>query len=89
MMDTGTAYNIGAERAFRASQSDLLVCPLTDSQIEVIHWLSLGKTSAEISVILGINEKAIARRIERAWLITGTHNRPGLVALALRKGWIE
>jgi DNA-binding CsgD family transcriptional regulator len=89
MMDTGTAYNIGAERAFRASQSDLLVCPLTDSQIEVIHWLSLGKTSAEIAVILGINEKAIARRIERAWLITGTHNRAGLVALALRKGWIE
>lgn len=88
-MDTGTAYNIGAEMAFRPSPSDLSICPLTDSQIEVIHWLSLGKTSAEIAVILGINEKAIARRIERAWLITGTHNRPGLVATALRKGWIE
>lgn len=64
-------------------------CPLKVSEIEVVHWLSMGKTSAEMAEILGTSPHAIERRLDLAWDRTGTKNRHGLVALALRKGWIE
>lgn len=64
-------------------------CPLTSEQIEVVRWQSHGKTYSEIAEIMGISPKAAIRRIERAWRATGTFNKTGLVAMALRNGWIQ
>lgn len=66
-----------------------MTCPLTAQQKEIVHWLSLGKTGMEIEEIIGISSRAIQRRIDRAYQATGASTRYGLVALALRKGWIE
>lgn len=64
-------------------------CPLTPAQIEVVQWLSHGKNYSDIAEIIGATSKAIYRRMDRAWVSTGTQNRHGIVAMALRKGWIE
>jgi DNA-binding CsgD family transcriptional regulator len=64
-------------------------CPLTNEQIDVVRWQSHGKSYREIAEILGISPKAAVRRVERAWQTTGTFNKTGLVAMALRKGWIQ
>jgi len=64
-------------------------CPLTAQQLEIVRWLSLGKTYSETAEFTGISMKAAVRRVERAWISTGTKNKTGLVAMALRKGWIN
>lgn len=64
-------------------------CPLTEPQLEVVRWLSLGKTYEEAAEILGCGLSGLQHRIARAWKNTGTCNATGLVAMALRKGWIE
>lgn len=64
-------------------------CPLTNEQIEVVRWLSYGKTYSEAADFIGISIKAAKRRVERAWLVTGTFNKTALVAMALRQKWID
>lgn len=64
-------------------------CPLTDHQIEVVQWLSYGKTYTDIADLLSISRKAIYRRMDRAWVATGTFNKTALVAMAIRRGWIQ
>lgn len=63
--------------------------PLTPQQKEVVEWLSHGKTFGEIAIILDVSYKAVTRRMERVWINTGTSNRHGIVAMALRNHWIE
>ena len=63
--------------------------PLTEKEREVVTLLSQGKTGPEIEEILGVTIRTIERRLDRAWIATGTRNRCGLVGLALRRGWIE
>ncbi len=64
-------------------------CPLTKSQIEVIVWLSNGKTQTDIAGFMNMNRKAIERRLDRARERAGAATTPSLVAMALRKGWIQ
>lgn len=64
-------------------------CPLTEQQLEIVRWLSFGKTYSEAAEFTGISMKAAQRRVERAWVSTGTRDKTGLVAMALRKGWIN
>ena len=64
-------------------------CPLTEPQLEVVRWLSQGKTYSEIAEIEGCSLSALQHRTARAWDKTGTSNTTGLVAMALRRGWIE
>ena len=64
-------------------------CPLTEQQLEIVRWLSHGKTYSETAEFTGISMKATQRRVERAWISTGTKNKTGLVSMALRKGWID
>jgi len=64
-------------------------CPLTEQQLEIVRWLSHGKTYSETAEFTGISMKATQRRVERAWISTGTKNKTGLVSMALRKGWSD
>ncbi|MGD9476677.1 helix-turn-helix transcriptional regulator [Shinella sp. G-2] len=61
---------------------------LTHREREVVGWISAGKTDWEISVILGISEKAIAKHIYNVRLKLGAMNRAHAVAEAIRKGLI-
>ena len=64
-------------------------CPLTEHQLEIVKWLSFGKTYSDIADIVGVSRKAISRRMDRAYPVTGTGTPQGIVAMALRKGWIQ
>jgi LuxR family quorum-sensing system transcriptional regulator SolR len=62
---------------------------VTPRQREIIFWSSQGKTQVEVEEILGISKNTVGRAINTALDRTGSANITGLVALALRKGWIE
>ena len=64
-------------------------CPLTEPQLEVVRWLSQGKTYSEIAEIMGLTASCLQHRMTRAFNSTGASNAPGIVAMALRRGWIE
>jgi LuxR family quorum sensing-dependent transcriptional regulator len=57
---------------------------LTARERETIAWVAAGKTNWEISVILGISEKAVSKHVSNARLKFGAVNRAHLVAEAIR-----
>ncbi|MBA5723612.1 transcriptional regulator VisN [Candidatus Liberibacter sp.] len=57
---------------------------LTDREIECLTWISEGKTSNEISVILGISRNTINNYIASIMRKTSTKTRSGAIAYAIR-----
>lgn len=65
-------------------------CPLSEKQLEAIKWLSFGKTSVEVCEIMGLKHRmTLDRVLSPAFVKTETYTRHGLVAVALRRGWIQ
>lgn len=62
---------------------------LTAREQEVLSWIAVGKTDWEISVILGVSEKAIAKYVLNARAKLGAMNRAHAVAEAFRRGLIN
>jgi LuxR family transcriptional regulator, quorum-sensing system regulator BjaR1 len=62
---------------------------LSDREIDCLLWTSAGKTSAEISEILGLSEHTVNHYLNRAAKKLGTVNRTQAVAKALRIGIIK
>jgi len=59
-------------------------CILSNGEREVLAWTAAGKTSWEISVILGVSEAAIAKRIKMASRKLGSVNKTQTVVEAIR-----
>ena len=57
---------------------------LTDRQRDVMAWLAEGKTSWEISAILGITERAVNAHVNNAARKLDAVNRVHAVAKAIR-----
>jgi len=66
-----------------------LQTPLNKSQMEIVRWLADGKSYPEICEILVKSKTYVVRRMKEAYDKTGTHNPHGLVAISLRRGWIQ
>lgn len=64
-------------------------CPFTGRQLEVIKWLSLGKTAADIAEILGRAKTTVESHAEQSRRVIGVANATSLVAMSLRNGWID
>ncbi|MBX9456692.1 MAG: LuxR family transcriptional regulator [Rhizobium sp.] len=62
---------------------------LTDREIDCLNWTAAGKTSAEISEILGLSEHTVNHYLNRATRKLDTVNRTQAVAKALRTGIIS
>lgn len=62
---------------------------LTDREIDCLNWTAAGKTSAEISEILGLSEHTVNHYLNRATRKLDTVNRTQAVARALRMGIIS
>jgi DNA-binding CsgD family transcriptional regulator len=62
---------------------------LTVREKEVLNWLKQGKTSWDISVILGISERTVNYHIYNIMEKLGATNRPQAVAVATRLGLID
>ncbi len=56
---------------------------------QVLGWLKLGKSSWDISVILGISERTVYFHVSNIMKKLGASNRPQAVAIATRLGLID
>jgi DNA-binding NarL/FixJ family response regulator len=57
---------------------------LTAREIDVLRWLTHGKTNREISEILGISPRTVNKHLERIFAKMGVENRASATSLALR-----
>lgn len=62
---------------------------LTEREIDCLNWTAAGKTSAEISEILGLSEHTVNHYLNRATRKLDTVNRTQAVAKAIRTGIIS
>jgi LuxR family quorum sensing-dependent transcriptional regulator len=62
---------------------------LTKREREVLQWTAIGKTSWEISQILGVAESTITSHIKAAAAKFDTPNRVATIVTALRRGEIS
>jgi LuxR family transcriptional activator of bioluminescence operon len=62
---------------------------LTRRQAECLQWVRQGKTSWEISMILGLSERTVIFHIEEACARLGVNNRTQAVIEALLQGHIQ
>lgn len=58
---------------------------VTAREGEVLHWLSHGKTNAEIATILGISTSTVAKHVERLLSKLGVENRMAAAAMVWEK----
>ncbi len=61
----------------------------TPRQKEIILHLSNGHTVEQIGERLAISHWTVRTHITDAFERCGANNSPGLIAMALRKGWIQ
>lgn len=64
-------------------------CALTPFQLEVVRWVSQGKTQRDAAELMGVSYCSVTKSLQKAFQKTATFHMPHLVALSLRKGWIE
>lgn len=61
---------------------------LTPREREVLRWTAVGKTANEISVIIGITERAIVFHIANCLDKLNASNKAQAVSIALLLGWL-
>ena len=60
--------------------------PLTSRELECLHWVSMGKTSWEVGMILGVAERTVNFHIQNACEKLGAKGRLAAISLAYRAG---
>jgi DNA-binding NarL/FixJ family response regulator len=63
-------------------------CPLTPRQLRVVSALSKGSPAKTVAGWLNITVTMVNNDIQRALAATNSGNAVGLVAKAIRNGWI-
>jgi len=56
---------------------------LTERQLEILHWVKLGKTNYEISQILGISALTVKNHMQKLFKKLNVHNRAQAVARSM------
>ena len=62
---------------------------LSPRQLDVLSWIAHGKTSWEISRVLGVSENTVLAHIREIYRKLGVHNRNHAVATAVSCGLID
>jgi DNA-binding NarL/FixJ family response regulator len=70
-------------------QEDVQVIGLSRRQLQVIDRLSTGRPAKSVATDLNMTVASVNNDIQRAIQALDAGNTAGLVATALRKGWIE
>lgn len=65
------------------SPSSLSPLGLSDRESEVLAWVALGKTDAEIATILGISVRTVGKHLERIYQKLGVENRTAAAMRAI------
>jgi len=61
--------------------------PLSPRQVDVVTWLSQGKTNNEIGLILKLSPRTVQKHLEHIYRKLGVENRTGAAARAYELGW--
>lgn len=75
-----------AEVLARSRKSDNV---LTPRERQVVQWVAAGKTSLEISIIIGIAARTVEQHVQAAMVKLGATNRVQLAVEAAKRGEIE
>jgi DNA-binding CsgD family transcriptional regulator len=59
---------------------------LTPREGEVMHWLSRGKTDAEIAALLAISPRTVHKHLEHVYVKLGVETRTAAVLRSLGMG---
>lgn len=62
---------------------------LTDREREVLNWIRLGKTNAEVASILGVSYKTVKNQVQTILVKLRVNNRTRAVAAALARGLLD
>jgi len=62
---------------------------LSHRELSCLQWVSIGKTSWEIGLILGLAERTINFHIQNACRKLGVNGRMAAITIALRAGMLE
>lgn len=79
-----STYGFSAAKSFVTQDRTDFLDELTPRETEVIKWLSVGKTSWEISRILSVSEKTVEKHCGAIYTKFNVGNKTHAVALALR-----
>ena len=64
-------------------------CPLTETEREILRFLSDGLTQEEIGGVRGTSKNTTRNQVNVIRLKMNSNNATQSVATALREGWIE
>ena len=65
------------------------VSPLSERELACVRGFADGKTAKHVARDLGITHNVVGGYLQIARLKVGAKTTTGLVAIALRKGWIQ
>lgn len=73
------------ERTTAVIRAALEPLGLTRRQIEVLHWVTLGKTNADVGAILGLSSRTVQKHLDHIFKKLGVETRVAAATLAM--GW--
>lgn len=77
-------HQLHQELKASAADVDLPAIPVSAREREVLHWLSEGKSNAEIAILLGISPGTVKKHLENIYNKLGVGNRHAASLLVLR-----
>ncbi len=63
--------------------------PLTTKELSCLRWAAIGKTSWEMSVILGMAERTVNFHIQNACQKLQVRGRQAAITAVLQAGWLN
>lgn len=81
--------HLGCSRALQGEETAASQVSLSRREMEVIQWLQQGKSSWEVSVILGISESTVNFHVSNITRKLGAVNRAQALAIAARRGLLR
>lgn len=83
--DPGEITLVLAEERTAFDGNSLRSLGLTARETEVLHWVSRGRTNAEVSMILDIRPRTVGKHLERIFEQLGVENRTAAASRALQE----
>jgi DNA-binding CsgD family transcriptional regulator len=62
---------------------------LTPRKLEIVRWVALGLSYAQIGLLLGVGEQTIKNAVTASREIMDAETTPHLVAICFREGLIQ
>jgi len=82
-------FHDAVQRALANVESVPKPIPLTERELEILQWTTIGKTAWEIGSILKISERTVNFHLQNAMSKFGVHNKTHAAAKAMSIGLIH